>query len=104
MLSPFLPAPGAQVATPGSGYDRASAIKLRAAAFAASGAAARGRQSMSRIDAAGVRVSAPVRTLAGLVCGARLVEIGPAGHLRDQEQPAAFAVLIGCLAAFGRPR
>jgi 3-oxoadipate enol-lactonase len=47
-----------------------------------------------------------MRALAELVAGARLVEIGPAGHLSNLEQPAAFnRALIGFLDSFeGRSR
>ena len=39
-----------------------------------------------------------MRAMADLVPGARLVEIGPAGHLSNLEQPAAFnQALIGFL-------
>jgi 3-oxoadipate enol-lactonase len=47
-----------------------------------------------------------MRALAELVAGARLVEIGPAGHLSNLEQPADFnQALIEFLDSFeGRPR
>jgi 3-oxoadipate enol-lactonase len=49
---------------------------------------------------------AEMEALAAMVPGARLVEIGPAGHLSNLEQPDAFNdALIGFLGSFdGRPR
>ena len=46
-----------------------------------------------------------MRAMAELVAGARLVEIGPAGHLSNLEQPAAFnEALVRFLDGVGRPR
>jgi 3-oxoadipate enol-lactonase len=45
-----------------------------------------------------------MKAMAGMIPGARLVEIGPAGHLSNLEQPEAFnAALIGFLDSFDGP-
>jgi 3-oxoadipate enol-lactonase len=47
-----------------------------------------------------------MKAMAAMIPGTRLVEIGPAGHLSNLEQPEAFnAALIGFLDSFHeRPR